>query len=136
MGTNQNGNKEAEKKDANKGAICLMKKDQVGSVVVSEDVVATIASIAAAEVEGVSAVVTNVSKELMSKVGAQKMSKAVKVQVQDNNIVIYIAITMDYGYNIPATCRNVQNRVKTSIENMIGLTCTEVNIRIMNIRVK
>ena len=133
---NQAVNKESEKKENNKGIVTLMQNDKMGTVLVTEDVIASIASIAAAEVEGVSAVITNVPKELMSRVGAQKMTKAVKVKVSDNQVVIYIAITMDYGYNIPATCRNVQSRVKSAIENMTGLTCTDVNIRIMNIKVK
>lgn len=133
---NQTVNKEAEKKENNKGIVTLMQEEKLGCVLVTEDVLASIASIATAEVEGVSAVITNVPKELMSKVGAQKMTKAVKVKVSDKQVVIYIAITMDYGYNIPATCRNVQTRVKTAIENMTGLTCTDVNIRIMNIKVK
>ena len=127
---NQTVNKESEKKENNKGIVTLMQNDKMGTVLVTEDVIASIASIAAAEVEGVSAVITNVPKELMSRVGAQKM------KVSDNQVVIYIAITMDYGYNIPATCRNVQSRVKSAIENMTGLTCTDVNIRIMNIKVK
>lgn len=133
---NQTVNKESEKKENNKGIVTLMQNDKMGTVLVTEDVIASIASIAAAEVEGVSAVITNVPKELMSRVGAQKMTKAVKVKVSDSQVVIYIAITMDYGYNIPATCRNVQSRVKSAIENMTGLTCTDVNIRIMNIKVK
>ena len=133
---NQTVNKESAKKENHKGIVTLMQNDKMGTVLVTEDVIASIASIAAAEVEGVSAVITNVPKELMSRVGAQKMTKAVKVKVSDNQVVIYIAITMDYGYNIPATCRDVQSRVKSAIENMTGLTCTDVNIRIMNIRVK
>lgn len=133
---NQTVNKGTEKKENNKGVITLVQNEKLGCVMVSEDVIASIASIAAAEVEGVSAVISNMSKELMNKVGAQKMTKAVKVKITDNQVVIYIAITMDYGYNIPATCRQVQSRVKNAIENMTGLTCADVNIRIMNIKVK
>lgn len=133
---NQTVNKEVEKKENNKGIVTLVQNDSVGSVMVTEDVIASIASIAAVEVEGVSEVITNVPKELMRKVGAQKMTKAVKVKVCDDQVVIYIAITMKYGYNIPATCHNVQGKVKSAIENMTGLTCTDVNIRIMNIKVK
>ena len=41
-----------------------------------------------------------------------------------------------YGYNIPATCQKVQAKVKAAIENMTGLTCTDVNIRIAGVKVK
>ena len=42
---------------------------------------------------------------------------------------------MEYGYNIPATCQRVQNRVKAAIENMTGLEVLDVNIRIAGINV-
>lgn len=40
---------------------------------------------------------------------------------------------MGYGYNIPATSQKVQERVKNAIENMTGLTVTDVNIRIAGV---
>ena len=42
---------------------------------------------------------------------------------------------MEYGFNIPATCQRVQNKVKNAIENMTGLDVTDVNIRIAGINV-
>lgn len=56
-------------------------KDQenVGSVVIADDVVAMIASLAATEVDGVSAMVGNITNELMSKVGMKKLTKGVTV---------------------------------------------------------
>ena len=40
---------------------------------------------------------------------------------------------MDYGFNIPATCKKVQEKVKTAIENMTGLMVCDVNIRIAGV---
>ncbi len=40
---------------------------------------------------------------------------------------------MKYGYHIPSTCKKVQDRVKTSIENMTGLTVSDVEIRVEGI---
>jgi len=40
---------------------------------------------------------------------------------------------MEYGYNIPTTCKKVQEKIKTSIENMTGLEVADVNIRIAGI---
>ena len=45
-------------------------------------------------------------------------------------------MTLEYGYNIPATCQKVQTKVKSAIENMTGLTCSDVNIRIAGITMK
>ena len=87
-------------------------------------------------VEGVGAMVGNITNELMSRVGMKNLTKGVKVDVLENNVTVDLAVTMEYGYNIPATCQSVQTKVKSAIENMTGLNCTDVNIRIAGIKVK
>ncbi len=111
-------------------------EENIGVVQIADDVVAMIASLAATEVEGVSAMVGNITNELMSRVGMKSLTKGVRVDVLEGNVTVDLALTMEYGYNIPATCQKVQGKVKAAIENMTGLTCTDVNIRIAGIKVK
>ncbi len=111
-------------------------EENIGVVQIADDVVAMIASLAATEVDGVSAMVGNITNELMSKVGMKSLTKGVRVDVLEGNVTVDLALTMEYGYNIPATCQKVQGKVKAAIENMTGLTCTDVNIRIAGIKVK
>ena len=95
-----------------------------------------IEGIAATEVDGVSSMTGNITNELMSKVGVNKLSKGVKVDVLHNNVTVDLALTMEYGYNIPATCRKVQEKVKAAIENMTGLNVADVNIRIAGVNMQ
>lgn len=104
--------------------------ENIGAVQIADDVVAMIASLAAREVEGISAMAGNVGGELMSKVGIKNMVKGVKVDILGENVTVDLQVTVEYGYNIPATCQKVQNKVKTAIENMTGLSVSDVNIRI------
>ncbi|MBR6344319.1 MAG: Asp23/Gls24 family envelope stress response protein [Lachnospiraceae bacterium] len=122
-----------EAKDTNNIEI-PMDQEGVGSVQIADDVVAMIASLAATEVEGVSAMVGNISNELMSKVGLKKLTKGVKVDVYDNVVKVDLTITLEYGFNIPKTCQKVQDKVKTAIETMTGLTVSDVNIRIASVK--
>ena len=78
----------------------------------------------------------NVTNELMDKVGVKRPAKGVRVVVNGRSVRVDLAVTMEYGYNIPATCHHVQEKVKSAIENMTGLNCTDVNIRIAGVRVK
>ena len=41
----------------------------------------------------------------------------------------------EVGFNIPEVCRIVQERVKTAIENMTGLTVDTVDIKIANVNI-
>lgn len=116
--------------------VILKKEENVGVVQIADDVVAMIASLAATEVDGVSAMVGTITNELMSKVGMKKLTKGVRVDVLEGNVTVDLAVIMEYGYNIPATCQAVQTKVKSAIENMTGLNCTDVNIRIAGVKVK
>lgn len=116
--------------------VVLMDEKDVGVVQIADDVVAMIASLATTEVEGVNAMAGNITNELMSKVGMKKLTKGVRVDVLDNNVTVNLVVTVEYGYNIPATCQQVQTKVKAAIENMTGLNCTDVNIRIAGVKVK
>lgn len=123
-------------KEIDKSTVILKEDENIGAVQIADDVVAMIASLAATEVEGVSAMAGNITNELMSKVGMKNLTKGVKVEVAEQKVRVDLAVTMEYGYNIPATCQKVQSKVKNAIENMTGLTCSDVNIRIAGINMK
>jgi len=109
--------------------------EKIGSVKIADDVVAMIAGLAATEVEGVSAMAGNITNELMSRVGMKKLSRGVRVEVNNKKVYVDLAVLMEYGYNIPATCQKVQQKVKSAIENMTGLSVNNVNIRIAGVHI-
>lgn len=113
----------------------LQNDEKFGTVKIADDVVAMIAALAAAEVDGVAAMGGNMSNEILKRVGMKSLAKGAKVDVLNQRVKVELAITMEYGFNIPATCQQVQNKVKSAIENMTGLEVTDVNIRIAGINV-
>lgn len=123
-------------KAIDQNTVVLKNDENVGAVQIADDVVAMIASLAATEVEGVSAMAGNITNELMAKVGVKKLTKGVRAIVEEDNVNVDLAVTMDYGFNIPATCQQVQTKVKAAIENMTGLSCNTVNIRIAGVNMK
>ena len=120
-------------KELDRNGYTLKEDENIGSVKIADDVVAMIASIAATEVEGVSAMIGNITNELMSKVGMKKLTKGVKVDVINGVVTADLSVTLEYGYNIPATCQKVQEKVKSAIENITGLEVADVNIRIASV---
>lgn len=123
-------------REIDKNNVVLKQGDNVGTVNIADDVVAMIASLATTEVEGVNAMAGNITNELMSRVGMKSLTKGVKVELTEEHVIVDLAVTMEYGYNIPATCQKVQTKVKNAIENMTGLTCADVNIRIAGVNMK
>ena len=123
-------------KEFNRSTYVLLEDEKKGTVHVADDVVAVIAGLAATEVKGVAAMAGNITNELMSKVGRKNLAKGVKVTVNGKRVKVALAIMMEFGYNIPGTCSKVQERVKSAIENMTGLTVTDVDIRIASVDMK
>ena len=111
----------------------LQEDDDFGTVKIADDVVASIAGIAATEVEGVVSMAGNIGNELKSKMGVKNLAKGVKVEVIGKSVKADIALIGEYGYSIPAISQKVQEKVKSTIENMTGLTVTDVNIRIAGV---
>ena len=99
--------------------------EDVGQVQIADEVVAVIAGLAATEVEGVAKMSGNITNEIVSKLGMKKLSKGVKVTMN---------LVLSYGVSIPKTSQEVQDKVKSAIETMTGLTVSEVNIRIAGIQ--
>ncbi len=104
-----------------------------GEIKIADDVVASIAGLAASEVEGISAMAGNITNEIVGKFGVKNSSKGVKIDVTGDKVIAELYINMKYGYSIPKISSQVQERVKNAIENMTGLEVIEVNVHIVGI---
>lgn len=103
--------------------------DEYGKVTFADDVVATIAGLAALEVKGVS----SMSAGIVEKFGKKNPTRGVKVEVGEKEAAVDLYMIVDYGVQIPEVAWNVQENVKKSIETMTGLSVVEVNIYIQGI---
>ena len=108
----------------------------IGEVHISDEVVAIIAGLAATEIEGVQSMAGNITNELVSKLGMKILSKGVKVTISDDSVEVSLALNIKYGYEIPAVSKKVQDKVKSAIETMTGLTVTAVNIKIVSLNIE
>ncbi len=123
------------KEQENRNTYQIHAESNVGEVQIADEVVATIAGLAATEVEGVAAMSSNITNELVSKLGMKNLSKGVKIEVSSDSVAVDLSLTMEYGYSIPNTSRQVQEKVKSAIENMTGLNVSEVNVRISGVNI-
>lgn len=110
-----------------------LEEGSMGQVQIADEVVAIIAGLAATEVEGVASMAGNITKELVSKLGKKSLSKGIRVDVEEGVVHVQVALNIAYGYSVPKTCKKVQEKVKTAIENMTGLEVSRVDIQIANV---
>ncbi|MBQ1901192.1 MAG: Asp23/Gls24 family envelope stress response protein [Lachnospiraceae bacterium] len=106
------------------------------NVNVTEEVIAIIAGLAATEVDGVNALAGNLTNGVISKAGANRLSKGVRVAVNAaDDLVIKLSLVLDYGYEIPAVCEQVQEKVGSTVENMTGKKVSDVDVHIATVSV-
>lgn len=110
-------------------------ENNLGEVVIADEVVAVIAGLATMEVEGVASMAGNATRELISKIGIKSLSKGVKVDILDSIVTVALTVNLKYGYSIKSVSEKVQEKVKVAVENMTGLTVADVNIRIAGVEV-
>ena len=111
----------------------VYENDTIGEVRIADEVVAIIAGLAATEVDGVDSMAGNITNELVGKLGMKILSKGVKVDVTEEHVSVDLSLNIKYGYNIPEVSKRVQERVKSAIENMTGLTVLDVNVKIAGV---
>lgn len=118
-----------------KNAYTIKADENLGEVKIADEVVAIIAGLAAMEVDGVSSMAGNATRELIAKLGMKSLSKGVKVDVLEGIVTVTLALNLKYGYSIKEVADKVQDKVKTAIENMTGLDVADVNIRVAGVQV-
>ena len=64
----------------------------------------------------------------------KNLSKGVKVYVNNRTVAVDLALNIKYGFEIPKVSANVQEKVKSAIETMTGFKVSDVNIRIVGIK--
>lgn len=107
---------------------------QGGRITFAPDVIATIASLAAAEVEGVEGMAGGVVEGITGMLNNKKsMTKGVKVEVNEEQVTVEINVIIKYGCKLHEVCTSIQNSTKNAIETMTGLTVSAVNVFVSSI---
>lgn len=104
--------------------------DNEGNVCISNEVVATIASITAKGVEGVAGMFGSLTGGFAELLGKKNPSKGVKVTITDRDVKIDMFVVVEYGVKIPEVAWEIQEKTKNEVEAMTGLNVVAVNVNI------
>ena len=106
-----------------------------GTVSFATEVVATIAGLAATEVDGVASMISPSSglADMFSRKSNRNLTKGVRIDLDGNKVTVDITITVDYGSPIPDVARSIQENVKKAIETMSGLDVHSVDVHVTGI---
>ena len=103
----------------------LTASKEAGSVKISNDVISIIAALAIKDMDEV--------RKNTSKVRGK--DKSIEVTSSGRDVVINVDLSVPYGTKIPKVASEVQEKIKTSVENMTGLNVKEVNVIISGMNI-
>ena len=114
----------------------IMTSDDKGSINISEDVVAVIAAVAAAEVEGVYGPFLSHNKDIPNVMGRKGLAKGVKLQIDGDDVSIDINIVAEVGYSVSEIGTKVQKAIMAAVQDAAGAKVSSVNVNICGIALK
>lgn len=103
----------------------------VGTVKISEEVLAAIASLATKEVDGVAEIIGAKQSSFLG--GKKSLGKGIKITLDNEEAVIEMSISVRYGEVLVDVAKKIQDSVKKSVENMTDIPVREVNVNIAGI---
>jgi uncharacterized alkaline shock family protein YloU len=112
------------------------KEVTAGETTIDDSVVASIAGLAAGEIEGVAHLGKSLVRSRIAEVvtGAEgKARQGVSVTVGHKEATVDLQLDVIYGFNIPTIITKVRKMVATRLLEIAGLVAKEINVRIVGI---
>ncbi|MBE5759527.1 MAG: Asp23/Gls24 family envelope stress response protein [Clostridiales bacterium] len=107
-----------------------------GSITFANEVLATIAGIAAADIPGVAGMTGGFKDGVVEMIGKKSFTKGVKVVVAEGAVTVDVAVILDYGVKAPEVCKNIQTSVAKALDIMTGLKVNAVNVAVQGVKFK
>lgn len=106
-----------------------------GETTIDDNVVASIAGIAAQEVEGVAGMgSTSIRRSLSKAMGrGDKKSAGVEVEHGKKEAIVDLTVNVIYGFNIPNIIIKVRKNVAVRLLDLCGLVAKEINVTVSDI---
>lgn len=109
----------------------IVQRQKGGAVMISEEVIATIAAQAIFDVDGIVGLNSKPSADVIEVVGKRNRSKAIKVVIDEKNDVNIICnITILYGTSVVTAANAAQDAIRNAVEAMTGIALKTVNVNV------
>jgi uncharacterized alkaline shock family protein YloU len=112
------------------------KKTDLGVIRIEKNVLGEIATRAAESVPGVSGVGTQVMNILNKFLGERARYSGARVTLTENVLKINIPIKVKYNVDIHSVASEVQGKVHSALEEMLGITYAEINVIVRGVSEK
>lgn len=111
----------------------ISREEELGNINISEEVLSAIAGAAALEVEGVAGLGSSFGAEVAAMVNRKSLTRSVRLDLENEEVCVGIAVLVKYGHVVPDVAKEVQEAVKSALENTSGLNVVCVNVTVAGV---
>ena len=105
-----------------------------GSLMISEDVIASIVEQAVTEVEGIVGLNVKPGADIADLIGKKNWGKGVKVTItEENKLLIDCNLTVVYGTSVMDVAKAAQDAISNAVEAMTGVDIDAINVNVCGI---
>lgn len=104
-----------------------------GNLVISEEVIASIAANSARDIDGVAALLPRPADVRSALRIGDGVLRLVNIAAVDNEIKIHLYIKLKSGAKLPFVCEKVQSSVKDAVQSMTGRVVSRVDVSVLGI---
>lgn len=108
---------------------------EYGRISIAEEVVATLAGVAATECYGVVGMASRKIKDgLAELLGRENLTRGVEVSIDGRRVAVNLYVVVGYGTRISEVARNIVDQVRYAIEQATDLEVAEVKIHVQGVK--
>ena len=113
----------------------LVQPQENGNILISQEVVASVAALAVREVEGVYGLSMTAGFDISEILGKKNLRKGIRVVFQDEEIEISCNLIVKMGAAVMTVAKNVQESIVNEVTSITGCRPARVNVNVCGVAV-
>ena len=113
----------------------LVQQQENGNILISQDVVASVAALAVREVEGVYGLSMTAGFDISEILGKKNLRKGIRVVFQEDEIEISCNLIVKMGAAVMTVAKNVQESIVNEVTSITGCRPARVNVNVCGVAV-
>ncbi len=113
----------------------LVQEQENGNILISEEVIASIAALAVREVEGVYGLSVTQSIDLSNILGKKNLRKGIRVAITEEGVEISCNLIVRMGSAVMTVAQGVQTAITDEVAAMTGVRPLRVNINVCGVAI-
>lgn len=113
----------------------LVQPQENGNILISQEVVASVAALAVREVEGVYGLSMTAGFDISDILGKKNLCKGIRVVFQNDEVEISCNLIVKMGAAVMTVAKNVQESIVNEVTSITGCRPARVNVNVCGVAV-